>query len=72
MLATMVEDMEGSGYLADLWLVTACIVGFAAYLRFDELVYLRLTDVKINDDFMTTVFMSLAVRQISSGKATKW
>lgn len=67
MLAAMVEDMEGSGSLADLRLVTACIVSFAAFLRFDELVHVRPKDVKINADFMTIHIPNSKTDQLRKG-----
>ena len=38
MLKAMVDDANKSGSLSDLRLVTACLLGFAGFLRFDEMI----------------------------------
>ena len=52
MLNVIVDDAEKSGSLADWWLTSACVVSYAAFLRFDELVHIRAMDVKFQDDYM--------------------
>ena len=44
MLEAMVDDANKSGSLSDLRLVTACLLGFAGFLRFDEMINLRPCD----------------------------
>ena len=44
MLEAMVKDAEKSGSLSDLRLATACSLGFAVFLCFDELIHLRSCD----------------------------
>lgn len=52
MLNAIVDDAEKSGSLADWRLASACVVNYAAFLRFDELVHIRAMDVKFQDDYM--------------------
>ena len=40
MLKVIVADMERSGHLTDLRLVIACLLGFAGFMHFDELINL--------------------------------
>lgn len=40
-LGAMVDDADKSGSLSDLRLVTACLLSFAGFLRFDELINLH-------------------------------
>ena len=47
MLEALVEDAQHSGALADLRLATACLLAFAAFLRFKELVTLRPCDIVV-------------------------
>ena len=52
-LQKMVKDAELSGTLSDLRLVTACLLSFAGFLRFDELVKLRPCEISVQDEYMT-------------------
>lgn len=45
MLEAIVDNTEQSGSLADLYLATACIIGYAAFLCFNELVHIRAQDI---------------------------
>ena len=47
MLDEMVKDTAKSRSLADLRLVTACLLAYAGFLRFNELINVRLHDIKI-------------------------
>lgn len=38
MLRAMVDDVDKSGSLSDLRLVTVCLLSFAAFLQFDEMI----------------------------------
>jgi len=40
MLEAVVQDARSSGHLSDLRLATACLMGFAGFLRSDELINL--------------------------------
>jgi len=53
MLEAMVKDADKSGSLSDLHLVTACLLGFATFLRFDELIHLRPSDFTFIEEMMT-------------------
>ena len=50
MLVAVVEDTQHSGALADLRLATACLLAFARFLHFNELVALRPCDVTVQKD----------------------
>lgn len=53
MLEAIVDNAEQSGCLADLRLATACIIGYAAFLCFNELVHIKAEDIKIEEGFMS-------------------
>ena len=53
MLEAVVQDAKSSGRLSDLRLATACLLGFAGFLRFDELINLRPCDFTINTKMMS-------------------
>ena len=52
MLEQMVDDTRQSGSLADMRLTTACLVAFAGFLRFSELIELKTTDISLRADAM--------------------
>ena len=52
MLEQMVDDARQSGTLADMQLTTACLVAFAGFLRFSELIQLKTSDISIREDAM--------------------
>ena len=52
MLEAIVADAQQSGSLADLRLATACVLGFAGFLRFNELVNLRPSSMEVQDDIL--------------------
>ena len=65
MLGTVADNGEKSGYLADWWLATTCVVGYAAYLRIDELVvHIRAVDIKFSA-ISSCLSTSQGARQIS-------
>ena len=49
-LERMVEDSEQSGTLSDLRLITACLLSFAGFLRFSELIHIRPCDISVRED----------------------
>ena len=53
MIEAMLLDVDHSGLLSDMRLATACLQGYAAFLRFSELVELRPCDFSINEDMVT-------------------
>ena len=52
MLEAIVTDAQQSGSLSDLRLATACLLAFASFLRFGELVNLKPTNIQIQGDIM--------------------
>ena len=52
MLEAIVADAHQSGTLMELRLATACVLGFAGFLRFNELVNLKPCNIKIQDDML--------------------
>ena len=52
MLEAIVCDADKSGSLADLRLATACLLGFAGFLRFGELISLRPCDFELSQEMM--------------------
>ena len=52
MLEAIVTDAQQSGSLSDLQLATACLLAFTSFLRFGELVNLKLTNIQIQGDIM--------------------
>ena len=52
MLEVLVKNTRESDSLSDLRLATACLLSFAGFLRFYELVNLRPLDIKIEGDMM--------------------
>ena len=53
MLERIVEDAQKSGSLSDLRLATACILGFAGFLCFDELIKLRLCEINFSEEMIS-------------------
>ncbi|XP_065909014.1 mitogen-activated protein kinase kinase kinase 5-like [Dysidea avara] len=53
MVEAMLADADQPGSLSDMRLGTACLLGYAAFLRFSELVELRPCDFSIVGDVMT-------------------
>ena len=52
MLEAIVSDAQQSGTLMDLRLATACLLGFAGFLCFNELVNLKPCNLEIRDDML--------------------
>ena len=53
MIGAVVRDAEQSGSLSDLRLATSCVLGYAAFLRFSELVDLTPADFVVNGEMMS-------------------
>ena len=64
MLAAIVDDAES---LADWRLAATCVISYAAFLRFDELVHIRAVDVKFNDEFMSVSIPKSKTDQLRKG-----
>ena len=67
MLDAIVQDAERSGSLSDLRLATACLLGFAAFLRFDELMHLRPCDFTITNEMMKIKIVRSKTDQLRQG-----
>ena len=52
MIEAVVRDAERSGSLSDLRLATACVLGYAGFLRFSELVNLTPADFEVSGEMM--------------------
>ena len=68
MLAAIVADAEQSNSLADLRLATACLLSYAGFLRFDELVQIKAQEIQITDSFMIVSIPRSKTDQLRSGK----
>ena len=53
MLRAMVQDTMEHDTLANVHLTMACLLAFAGFLRFNELVNIRPCDLRFSDDMMT-------------------
>jgi len=53
MIEAIVLDAEKTGLLSDMRLATACVLGYAGFLRFSELVELTPADFTISNEMMT-------------------
>ena len=67
MLEGIVDNAERSGSLADLRLATACVIGYAAFLRFIELVHIKAEDIKIEEGFMSIQIPRSKTDQLRKG-----
>ena len=52
MLKDMVEDAKKSRSLADLRLMTACLLAYAGFMQFNKLLNIRPCDITIHDKKM--------------------
>ena len=67
MLQAIVEDAQKSGSLSDLRLGTACLLGFAGFLRFSELVNLKPCNFEVQDDMMRICIEHSKTDQLRQG-----
>ena len=67
MLEVMVTDTNYSGSLSDLRLVTACLLSFAGFLRFDELINLRPCDFTFDQDMFKIHIVRSKTDQLRQG-----
>ena len=63
MLEDMVEDAKKSRSLADLRLMTACLLAYAGFMQFNKLLNIRPCDITVHDKKWSCIFH--AARQIS-------
>ena len=52
MISALVDSLEETPLLTDFRLVSACLLAFSAFLRYDELAKLRCCDISFNADHM--------------------
>ena len=67
MLERIVDDAEKSGALSDLRLATACLLGFAGFLRFDELTRLRPCEIKFSEEMLAIKILGSKTHQLRQG-----
>ena len=67
MLEVMVRDMNRSGSLSDLRLITACLLGFSGFLRFNELINLRPCDCSISGEMLKIRIRQSKTDQLRQG-----
>ena len=58
MLEVIVQDARDSESLSDIRLATACLLSYAGFLRFNELVRFRPVDIKIEEAMMSIAHCS--------------
>ena len=67
MLEALVQNTQESDSLSDLRLATACLLSFAGFFRFNELVNLRPLDIKIDDNMMRIHIVRSKTDQLRQG-----
>ena len=67
MLERIIGDAEESGSLSDLRLATACVLGFAGFLRFDELIKLRPCEMVFSEEMLTIKIPGSKTDQLRQG-----
>ena len=67
MLEAIVCNASTSGSLSDLRLATACLLGFAGFLRFDELINLRPCDFQLQAEMMAIRIVRSKTDQLRQG-----
>ena len=67
MLEVMVRDANSSGTLSDLRLITACLLGFSGFLRFNELINLRPCDCSITEEMLKIHIRQSKTDQLRQG-----
>ena len=66
-LASIVEDAEQSGSLADLHLATACLISYAGFLRFDELIQIKAFEIQVYPSSMVISIPRSKTDQLRNG-----
>ena len=66
-LDAMVHDANKSGSLSDLRLVTACLLSFAGFLRFDEMINLRPCDFTFSEEMLKIHIVRSKTDQLRQG-----
>ena len=66
-LEAMVDDANKSCSLSDLHLVTACLLSFAGFLRFDEMINLRPCDFQFSQEMLKIRIVRSKTDQLQQG-----
>lgn len=67
MLKKVLQDTELSGTLSDLRLATACLLSFAGFLRFSELVNIRPLDIVFKEEYLAIKIRHSKTDQLRKG-----
>jgi len=67
MLEQLVADAKQTGTLADMRLTTACLVAFAGFLRFSELIEIQTGDISFRHDAMVIKLLHSKTDQLRKG-----
>jgi len=67
MIEAIVLDAEKTGLLSDMQLATACVLGYAGFLRFSELVELTPANFTISNEMMTIRIAHSKTDQLRQG-----
>ena len=70
MLGRMVENAKMSGSLSDLRLTTACLLAFAGFLRFNEVIQIRPCKLAEQKDYLVLHLQSSKLTISRTGKPT--
>ena len=71
MLDTIVQDAERSGTLSDLRLTTACLLSFASFMWFDELIHLRPCNFTVTEEMMKIKIVCSKTDHLRQGDESK-
>ena len=66
-LAEIVENAKATPSLSNIRLAAICLLAFAGFLRCDELLQLRLCDIKIAEEMMTVRIIRSKTDQLRHG-----
>ena len=67
LLGRIVEDTARSNLLLDICPTKVCLVAFAGFLRFNELVNIRPSDIELQENFMTLCQLCSKTDQFRKG-----
>jgi len=67
-LSAIVAEAEKSNSLADLRLETACLISYASFLQFDELVQIKRQEIQISESYMSISIPRSKTDQLHNGK----
>ena len=70
-LDAIVQDAERSGTLPDLRLATTCLLGFASFMWFDELIHLRPCNFTVTEEMMKIKIVYSKIDHLRQGNKSK-